>query len=182
MMKTWAGIIGSVLLVALFTLGGGCSKSTAPSQDGGDDQPDVNLTLRLDPGVQAIGVTDTLTFQLLVGEAQSLFGISAEISFADTVLCYPATIVTVGSMWTAVPLSQVVEEPGRLNICLVLAQTSGVDGISGAGDLLSLRLGGLAAGTTDVVIENLQMLDENGNPIAGFGQIQVTNGNVTVTN
>ena len=71
-------------------------------------------------------------------------------------------------------------EEDRFSITISLQQTSNEDGMNGDGELLSFSLNGLALGESDLTFENLLMIDEDGNEVSNFDDIEITDGKLTI--
>jgi len=88
--------------------------------------------------------------------------------------------VVVGEFWNSDLVELNVVEEDRLSITISLQQTSGEDGIDGDGELFTFSIKGFVIGQTNLTFENLQMIDENGNEISNFNEIEITNGSLIV--
>ena len=73
-----------------------------------------------------------------------------------------------------------IVEDDRLSITISLQQTSNEDGIDGDGELFTFTIKGIAIGESTLTLENLQMIDENGNEVSNYDELEITNGKLIV--
>ena len=139
-----------------------------------------NLKLMFSPLVQTIPVNTETDYIIKVENAEDLFAFSAEIVFDSSVAELVPNAVVIGGFWNSDLVELNVVEEDRLSITISLQQTSGEDGIDGDGELFTFSIKGFVIGQTNLTFENLQMIDENGNEISNFNEIEITNGSLIV--
>ena len=103
-----------------------------------------------------------------------------EIVFNNGVVGAPINSVTKGDFWGDDAIITTQIEYDRLCVAIGQIQTAGDDGITGDGTLFEFILVGLLAGESDITFENLSLIDENGDPIEGFDDMELVNGKVIV--
>ena len=144
-------------------------------------EPEVNnLKLMFSPAEQTAPVNTGTDFVIKVENAENLFGFSAEIVFDNSVAELVPNSVVVGGFWNTDLLEMNISEDDRLSIIISLLQTSNEDGIDGNGELFTFSIEGIAIGESDLTFENLQMIDENGNEVSNFDELEITNGKLIV--
>jgi len=169
-MKKILFIVPIVFLILLVSCGG--------NGNGNGTGPDTQLRLKIEPSEQTIGVNATSTFSVKIENAVDLFAFSGEIVFDSTLIELPENPVTEGEFWNNDALKSSINEPGCLNVCIGLTQTSGFDGIDGDGTLFYFSLKGVGTGVSSITINpgTLELIDENAAPIYGFEEIEVSGG------
>ena len=140
-------------------------------------EPDIQLKLMIEPSEKVINLGEEATFFVQIDNVIDLFGFSAEITFDNTKIELPANPIVIGEMWNAEVISEIFVESGCLSITIGFTQTEGYDGISGNGVLFYFTLVGTNSGESDITFENLELIDENANPISG---IEVNDGNLII--
>lgn len=141
---------------------------------------DTQLRLKIIPNVHMISIDDIVTYYVEIENVIGLFAFSGEIVFDNTKITIPNNPVTIGNIWNDDIIFENINEPGCINICIVLKQTEDEDRIDGDGLLFSFNLKGIASGESDIVFENLNMYDENGELIIGFENIEISNGQLII--
>ena len=116
----------------------------------------------------------------MIENVENLFAFSAEIVFDNTIAELVQNSVSIGGFWNSEIVELNVIEEDRLSIAISMQQTSGEDGIDGNGELFTFSIEGHTIGQTNLTFENLQMIDENGNEIANFNDIESTNGKLII--
>ena len=169
-MKRFLFIVPIVILILLVSCGG--------NGNGNGTGPDTQLRLKIEPFEQTIVVNATATFSVKIENAIDLFAFSGEIVFDSTLIELPENPVTEGEFWNNEALKSSINEPGCLNVCIGLTQTSGFDGIDGDGTLFYFTLRGVGTGVSSITINpgTLELIDENAAPIYGFEEIEVSGG------
>lgn len=144
-------------------------------------EPEVeNLKLTFSPVEQTVPVNSEVNYIIKVENAENLFAFSAEIVFDSSVAQLVQDAVIVGEFWNYDLVELSIIEDDRLSITISLQQTSNEDGIDGDGELFTFGIEGSVVGQTNLTFENLQMIDENGNEILNFDEIEITNGKLIV--
>ncbi len=145
-----------------------CSKSSTG--------PETNLILSITPSEQTVGIDIEATFSIDIENVTDLFALSCEMVFDSIKVALPENPVTIGSFWSADYISISVNEDDRLNIAIVLEQTSVNDGLAGDGILFNFKVKGIQIGESDLTIEKLSLINEEGDPVEGFDDITINNG------
>jgi hypothetical protein len=173
-MKKCLFIIPAVILLLLVGCGG--------SENGNGTGPETKLKLNIEPSAQTIEVNTIATFSVNIEDAVDLFAFSGEIIFDSTLVELPENPVSEGEFWDNATLKVSVNEPGCLNVCIGLTQTEGADGIDGDGALFYFTLRGVSTGVSSITINpgTLELIDENAEPIYGFGDIELSGGALTL--
>jgi len=160
-----------IIAVMIFSLS--CSSdSTEPEEE--------NLKLMFSPAEQTVPINTEVEYTISVENAKKLFAFSAEIIFDNSVAELVQNAVVVGGFWNSDLVELSIVEDDRLSIVISLQQTSNEDGIDGYGELFSFSIKGIAIGESTLTFENLQMIDENGNEVSNFDELEVTNGGIIV--
>jgi hypothetical protein len=157
-----------MLIIILPILIFSCSKSST--------EPETNLILSITPSEQTVGIEIEATFSVDIENVTDLFAFSCEIVFDSTKITLPESSVTIGSFWSEDYISTSVNEDDRLNIAVGLEQTSGNDGLDGDGVLVNFKVKGIQIGESDLTIEKLSLINEEGDPVEGFDDITINNG------
>ncbi len=139
-----------------------------------------NLSLKFSPAEQTVPSYTEADYIIMIENVENLFAFSAEIVFDNTVAELVQNSVTVGGFWNSEIVELNVIEEDRLSIAISMLQTSGEDGIDGNGELFAFSIKGLTLGQTNLTFENLIMIDENGNDIVNFDDIEITNGKLII--
>ena len=173
-MKIFLFIVQIVILILLVSCVG--------NGNGNGTGPDTQLRLKIEPSEQTIGVNATATFSVKIENAVDLFAFSGEIIFDSTLIELPEKPVTEGEFWNNEALIASINEPGCLNVCIGLTQTSGFDGIDGDGTLFYFSLIGVSTGVSSITINpgTLELVDENAAPIYVFEEIELSGGELTI--
>ena len=160
-----------MIAVMLFSLS--CSSdSTEPEEE--------NLKLVFSPAEQTVPINTEVEYTISIDNAKKLFAFSAEIVFDNSIAELVQDAVVIGGFWNSALVELSIEEEDRLNITISLQQTANEDGVDGNGDLFTFSIKGIAIGESDLVFENLQMIDEDGNEVSNFDGIEITNGKLIV--
>ena len=166
--------IFNIVLIAILLFAIGCSKDSP-------NEPDTDLKILIDPAEQNISIDSETEFNVKIENVSSLFAISVEITFDETLLSVPDNAVSVGDFWNSAAITAYVVESNRLNIAIGLTQTDDADGVSGNGTLFSFKLKGNNTGISDISLQNLQLIDENGTQVSNFDGIIISNGSLEIT-
>jgi len=138
------------------------------------------LELLISPYESVISIDEELEVSIQVENVSDLFAFSAEIVFDNSIIEPVPDMLTIGSIWGNDVVELIVLENGRINVAISLQQTPGIDEINGNEELLTFRVIGLQAGSSSLSFENVQMLDENGETISNFDDLEITNGEITI--
>ena len=141
---------------------------------------EIGPQLRIEPAEQTIAVDEEAVFSVQLYSGVNVFALSVEIVFNNGVVGVPINSVTKGDFWgdDAIMITQI--EYDRLCVAIGQVQTAGDDGITGDGTLFEFILVGLLAGESDITFENLSLIDENGDPIEGFDEMELVDGLIIV--
>ncbi len=150
-----------------------CSKSSTEPED-------EKLILSIIPSEQTVSAGSEATYSVKIENVSDLFAITCEIVFDSTKVTLPDNPVTDGDFWTADFISTSVGDSDRLNVCIGLEQTAGEDGLDGDGILFDFKVTGILAGESDLIFENLNLIDEDGEPIEDFDEIEIKNGKLLI--
>ncbi len=160
-----------IVTVVMFSIS--CSNdSTEPSAE--------NLKLMFSPSEQTVPVNTETDYIIKVENVENLFAFSAEIAFDSSVAELVQNAVVIGGFWNSDLVELNVVKEDRLSISISLQQTPSEDGIDGDGELFTFSIIGYVVGQTNLTFENLQMIDENGNEVSNFDEIEITNGSLIV--
>ena len=136
--------------------------------------------LRIEPAEQTIAVDEEAIFSVQLYGGVDVFALSVEIVFNNGVVGAPINSVTKGDFWGDDAIMTTQIDYDRLCVAIGLVQTAGEDGITGDGTLFEFILVGLLAGESDITFENLSLIDENGDPVEGFDEMELVSGKVIV--
>ena len=132
------------------------------------------------PAEQTVPTNTETNYTVKIENAEDLFGFSAEIDFDNSIAELVQDAVVVGGFWNSALVELSIEEDDRLNISISLQQTANEDGIDGNGELFTFSIRSIAIGESNLIFENLIMIDENGNEVSNFDEIEITNGKIIV--
>lgn len=144
-------------------------------------EPQVeNLKLMFNPVEQTVPINTEIDYIIKIEDVEALFAFSAEIVFDNSVVELVPDAVVVGEFWNSDLVELSIVEDDRLSITIGLQQTTNEDGIDGNGELFTFSIKGVAIGESTLTFENLLMIDENGNEILNFDEIEITSGKLIV--
>lgn len=141
---------------------------------------ETRLRLRIVPQTQNTLPDQLVPCAVYVENAVDLFVFSCEIVFNSFLLEIADSPVQPGDFWLNQSSLEQHNESGILSVCIGLSQTEGHDGISGYGTLFSFNLHALQQGTSAILIQNVQLLDETGVPVQQYETLEIVNGSVVV--
>ena len=141
---------------------------------------EIGPQLKIEPAEQTIAVDEEAVFSVQLYNGVDVFALSVEIVFNNGVVGVPINSVTKGNFWSDDAIVTTQIEYDRLCVAIGQIQTAGDDGITGDGTLFEFILVGLLAGESDITFENLSLIDENGNFIEGFDNMELVNGKLIV--
>ncbi len=165
-------LIMLVIATIIFSISCSNGSSTEPEEE--------NLKLMFSPAEQSVPIDTEAEYVIFVENVEQMFAFSTEIVFNSEITELLQNAVSVGSFWNADLVELNMIEEDRLSITISMQQTSGEDGMNGDGELFSFSLNGLTLGESNLTFENLQMIDEDGNEVSNFNDIEITNGKLTV--
>jgi len=162
-----------LIIVILALLITSCTDSTEPA--------DENLSLKITPQNQTINLDDQAEFSVVLENAEGFFAFSAEILFNGNIISLTENSVAAGSGWgTNSPLTVTENEVDRLSITIGLTQTSSTDAINGDLTLFTFNVRGDEVGSSEIWFQNIYLIDDEGNAIAGTENLEIETGNITV--
>ncbi|MBC8526117.1 MAG: hypothetical protein H8D22_04480 [Candidatus Cloacimonetes bacterium] len=162
-------IISMITCIVLFS----CSKLESPSE---------NLSVTITPAENTISIGES--FQLLINiiDVSDLFGITVEVVFDPDILEVPEEYFIIGSFWDDLqPITCTIHEADRLNIGIVLDNNLNDQPVNGSGVLFSVFFKGIAEGESSISIENLTLVNKDGNPVEGFDIVIIKNATIVVS-
>ena len=139
------------------------------------NQEENQLKLYITPPNQSINLNEETNFEVKIDNVENLFALSMEITFDNDKISCNEDDVTISDSWGNQAISEVIKENGKLNICIGLQQTAENDYLNGSFTLFSFKLKGISIGTSDIVIQNLRLIDENGEPVKNFSDLEISN-------
>jgi hypothetical protein len=183
-----AGVIegsGSIVDWTAPAIYGTCGITCTVSDDDDSDSSTIEIEvvfpkLKIEPAEQTIAVDEEAVFSVQLYNGVDVFALSVEIVFNNGVVGAPINSVTIGDFWGDDAIITTQIEYDRLCVAIGQIQTAGDDGITGDGTLFEFILVGLLAGESDITFENLSLIDENGDPIEGFDEMELVNGLIIV--
>ncbi len=132
----------------------------------------LNLELYFSKSEYNINVGSSWEITVMIRNAGNLYACAMEIIYDPTVASYEAGSLCQGSCWLGGQYKFSKEDEHGLSICIGLEQAGS---FSGDGDLFSFKLIGLSPNETTLKIENVSLIDENGNYISGFDSLNLRN-------
>jgi hypothetical protein len=161
--------IGISVLVGLLMI------SCGSTNNNNDD-----LILKISPSSQITSIDEEITYQVKVENVEDLFAISLEIVFDGTFVELPDEPLSIGSCWGSDVISTYVSEIDRINVAIGLTQGGNLEELEGDETLFEFTILGKAAGESEISVYNLTMIDDEGNLIEDFDEIEIENSYVTV--
>jgi len=141
--------------------------------------PEIKFSLLISPDEQTVSQNSDAEFSVKIENVEDLFAFSVEIVFDQSIVEVSEDIV-VGDFWSESIVSLSVIESGKLNVTIGLEQSTSDDGISGDGILFSFRILGTNIGESNITFENLVLMDEDGNSVSDFADLEIINGKIIV--
>jgi len=162
-------IISIITCVVLFS----CSKLESPSE---------NLSVTITPAENTISIGESVQLFINIIDVSDLFGITAEIVFDSDIIEVPEEYFIIGSFWDDLqPITYTKQEAERLNIGIVLVNNLNNQPVNGSGVLFSVSFKGIAEGEASISIENLKLVNRDGNPVEGFEIVKIKNATIVVS-
>ncbi|RLC54060.1 MAG: hypothetical protein DRH79_01780 [Candidatus Cloacimonadota bacterium] len=141
---------------------------------------DNQLKLIISPSELNMNNSDVETVSINIEDAEDLFIVSMEIVFEDEIIGIDEFNFIEGDFWSGSTISYSVLDTGRYSVFVGLQQTSESDGISGNGILFSFPIIAQNSGSTNIALENISLLDEDGKSIDGFEDLEVEGLSISV--
>jgi hypothetical protein len=175
---------GSIVNWIAPAIPGMCGITCTVSDSEGNDSSTIEIAvapqMKIEPAEQTIVVDEEAVLSVQLYGGVNVFALSVEIVFNNGVVNAPINSVTIGDFWGDDALITTQIDYDRLCVAIGQVQTAGEDGITGDGTLFEFILVGLLAGESDIIFENLSLIDENGDPVEGFDEMELVNGKVIV--
>ncbi len=149
-----------------------CSESPTGSKD--------QLKLLFSPSELDMNTTGTEIILIDIEDAEDLFCASMEIVFVDEILDIDNLSFVEGDFWSGSTISYSNLEACRYSVFVGLQQTSQSDGLSGNGTLFRFNVIASGAGLGNMTLENISLLNENGEAIDGFDELEIEGLSITV--
>ena len=171
-MKNIFKIVVLVLFVLVTLISCSESKSSAPDPEG---------VISIVPSVLETTIDDTFLLSIEVKDITKLFACSFELQFDDDIIDFVPNSNVAGTFWDNTEvLTFSMKEDNKVSVSVGYFQTGNLNGKSGNGELISFSFNGKLIGSTDIVIKNLEMIDENGNEIPYFEKVTKIPTTITV--
>ncbi len=162
-------IISIITCVVLFS----CSKLESPSE---------NLSVTITPAENTISIGESVQLFINIIDVSDLFGITAEIVFDSDIIEVPEEYFIIGNFWDGLqPITYTKQEAECLNIGIVLVNNLNNQPVNGSGVLFSVSFKGIAEGEVSISIENLKLVNRDGNPVEGFKIVIIKNATIVVS-
>ena len=115
-----------------------------------------------------------------IDNAENLFAFSMVIDYNTSIVeCKESSLIS-GGFWSGNLVEMSIEDGNGLNVCIGLKQSNGINGITGSGDLFSFQLKGKSVNEASLEIKSVNLIDEDGNNINNFDNLEITNSIVIV--
>ncbi|MCF7919470.1 MAG: cohesin domain-containing protein [Candidatus Cloacimonetes bacterium] len=147
--------------------------------NGGTD-PKEQLAIMISPAENHIVNDSMVEFVVRIENVSNLFAFSGELKYDSSIVEIQSDQVAAGSFWSIEPLCDCIAETGCLNICIGLTQTNGIDRINGSGTLFTFSLKGINIGQSEISLSNIQLINENGELINNFNELELSSSIVYV--
>ncbi|MCF7794416.1 MAG: cohesin domain-containing protein [Candidatus Cloacimonetes bacterium] len=161
-----------LMILALATLLISCSDDP--------NEPKDELVLSIIPQTSQIAIGEEVLLEIAVEGVLDLFVATFELTYDSDLLQIDNDSFSEGSIWNDEVISFTQLDEGVYSISIGLEQTDDYDGVSGFGVLCGFSIEAIQIGNVDFIIENLNMMDENANPISGFDNVQIENCSITI--
>ena len=115
-----------------------------------------------------------------IDNVENLFACSMVIEYNTSVVEYNESSLISGNFWSGNLVEMSIEDENGLNVCIGLMQSSAIDGITGSGDLFSFQLKGKSVNEAALEIKGVNLIDEDGNYLNNFDDLEITNSIVVV--
>ncbi len=162
-----------IACVAISVLVFSCSNNSTEPED-------EKLILSIIPSEQTVNTGSEATYSVKIENVSDLFAISCEIVFNNGVVGVPIDPVTKGDFWGDDTIITTKINYDRLCVAIGQIQTSGEDGLDGDGILFDFKVTGILAGESDLIFQNLNLIDENGEQVDDFDEIEINNGKLII--
>ena len=141
---------------------------------------DNQLKLVISPSELNMNNSDIETVSINIEDAKDLFIASMDLVFEDEIIEIDDLNFIEGDFWSGSTISYSVLDTGRYSVFVGLQQTNESDGISGNGTLFSFPIIAQNPGYTNITLENISLLDEDGDTIEGFDELEVDDLSINV--
>lgn len=143
-------------------------------------EPEDDLVLYIIPQTNPISVGEEVLLEISVEGVLDLFVATFELAFDSDKVQIIDDSFAEGGIWNEDTISFTQLDESVYSISIGLEQTAGYDGVSGFGVLCSFSVEGIQIGNADLTIENLNMMDENAQEIAGLDNIIIENSSIII--
>ena len=141
---------------------------------------ETNPELYFSNSEYSTSVDNYILITLKISDVQNLFASSMVIEYDTTIVEYNEGSLEVGNFWSGNLVEMEKEDGAGLSVCVGLKQSTGSDGITGSGDLFSFQLKGKSVNETALEIKNVNLINEDGNYIKNFDDLEIKNSIVVV--
>ena len=162
-----------IIMVLIFVL-------TIIQSNCGRKNGEANPELYFSKSEYSTFVGNYVIITLKVADVENLFACSMLIEYFTSIVEYSDGSLTSGNFWSGNLVEMSKEDGVGLSLCVGLKQSTGSDGITGSGDLFSFQLKGKSINETALEINNVNLIDEDGNYIKNFDDLEITNSIVAV--
>ena len=115
-----------------------------------------------------------------IDNAENLFAFSMVMDYNTSIVEFKESSLTSGSFWSGNLVEMSIEDENGFSVCIGLKQSVGNDGITGSGELFSFQLKGKSVNETALEFNNISLIDEDGNYIKNFDDLEITNSIIVV--
>lgn len=145
-----------------------------------NDNENEDFSIEISPEESTISVGEELILQVELEDVDDLYAMSVEIVFDAAVVELQADPLIVSDDWGTDFISTYVSEMDRINVAIGLVNNGDEDELDGEVELFQFKLVGVAEGQTMVNIHNLNLYDEDGDPVEDLDEIEIENAVVIV--
>lgn len=170
-MKTSRIFLLGILIISIFILS--CKNSSEP---GGDS----NFSLKLSPETANIELYDDLILSLEVEGVNDMFLIGFNLMYDRSMLYLSEVTIPSSCMLGDDCLDFMEEITGGISVSVGRAQTDGNDNVSGDGVLCEFSFLCIATGSCQVELEEVSILDEDGNTNTQISNSNVKSAEITI--
>ncbi|HPR17972.1 MAG TPA: cohesin domain-containing protein [Candidatus Cloacimonadota bacterium] len=144
-----------------------------------NEKEDHDFSIEISPSESVISAGEDLSLEVKIEDVEDLYAMSVEIVFDSAVLALSDSPFVVSEDWGEDVFTTSINDLDRLNVAIGL-NGSNTGCISGDRSLFTVHFTGVAAGETMVSIHNLNLINEEGNPVEDFEDIEIENATVIV--
>lgn len=164
-------LMGSIILLILIF---GCGKTPKP------DAPDEIFYIDLSPDSIAAGIGDTLSLTGSINSVEGLFAMSFDLVFDTSIVAFISVSLPQNSILGQNAISFGNEIEGGVSISLGRTQTEVNDNISASGQLFVVDFSVSGAGSTEILYQNIYIIDQDGVENPDLENIEARGAQVTV--